>query len=96
MSETRDVARFIGWFDDAWQDTPTHDPKDAAANGVGDCIVCARPMTPDDVRTISVMYEDRRGGRSLFYRMHRTCGDSLTPREQGLYDEAVLDAFATL
>lgn len=95
VTRESNIRRFIGWFDDAAQEEPAYDPKWTAPNGLGDCIVCAGPLTGDNVRTVSVMWADRHGGRSLFYRMHRTCGDSLTDREHGLYDEAVLDAFAT-
>lgn len=84
MSETR---RYVGWFDSAEQETPAHDPLFTAP-----CIVCQRPMSEDDVRTVSLMWH--RGSASLFYRMHRTCGESLTEREAALYDGCVLDAFA--
>lgn len=91
MAEKRDMLRYVGWYDDASQDAPAYDPPHD-----GPCIVCNKPLTPDDVRTCSLMWEDRSGGKSLFYRLHRTCGDGLSEKEVALYDGAVLDSMPLL
>lgn len=88
---TRDMRQFVGWYDRADQTEPTHEPVFP-----GPCIACLKPMTPDDVRTISLMWEDRAHHRSVFYRMHRTCAVAMSDREQAAYDETVLDAMPTL
>ena len=80
------LTQYIGWYDSPEQTTPTHDPPHD-----GPCIVCVKPLKPDDVRTISVLYQG--GNKSLFYRMHKSCALTLTPKEEAMYDGAVLDAF---
>ncbi len=86
-----DPRSFIGWFDDPSQTKPVHDPPHDAK-----CPVCVKPITPDDVRTICLMWADRKGGKSVFYRMHRTCAVSLSDREKQVFDGMVLDAMPTL
>ena len=86
-----DMLQFVGWFDSAEQTEPTYEPPFP-----GPCIVCMKPMSADDVRTYSLMWADRAYNKSVFYRMHRTCAESLTPAELGAYDGAVLDAIPTL
>lgn len=85
MSQPLDLQRFVGWYDDASQKEPTHDPAHD-----GPCIVCIKPLTPDNVRTVSVLAEG--GTRSLFYRLHRTCAEALSERDAGDLDEAVMNA----
>jgi len=76
----------IGYFTDARQAAPTYDPpKDAP------CLICERPITPDDVRTISVLWQN--GDTSLFYRVHKSCHEILTAEESGKLDGLVLDCF---
>lgn len=88
---TSDMLRFVGWYDGADQATPTHEPEFP-----GPCIACLKPMSVDDVRTISLMWQDKSHGRSLFYRMHRTCAEAMGEAERNAYDGAVLDAMPTL
>lgn len=78
------VIGLVGWYDRADQDTPTYDPPHE-----GPCPVCGGALGPDSVRTVSVLYAD--GVRSLFYRLHRACGDRLTQVEEGRLDAAVLE-----
>jgi hypothetical protein len=77
--------RYVGWYDRADQTEPTFDPGNVP------CVVCHQPWTKDTVRTVCVTWQDRHVHQSLFYRMHRTCADSLTPKEVELYDGTVLD-----
>lgn len=86
-----DMLQFVGWYDSAEQSEPTYSPPFP-----GPCIVCLKPMTPDDVRTINVMWEDKAHSKSAFYRMHRTCGEAMSDREASVYDGVVLDAMPTL
>lgn len=80
MSANSGVIAF-GWYDRADQKEPTYDP------GLVDCPVCHALVTQDNVRTISLLHDDR---RSLFYRMHRTCAEGLTEDQRDYYDEAVM------
>ena len=86
-----DFLKFIGWYDSAEQDEPTHAPVFP-----GPCIVCMKPMTAEDVRTVNLMWQERTHDRSVFYRTHRTCAESLSAAEHASYDGAVLDAMPHL
>lgn len=79
------TSKYVGWYDAAGQSEPTFDPGPTTP-----CVVCHKSLTPDNVRTISVMWQQERT-QSLFYRMHRTCSETLTDTERELYDGAVLD-----
>ena len=60
----------FGWFDDANQTEPSHDPPRDAP-----CLFCGTAIDGADVRTHSLMYRDEYGARSYFYRTHRSCAD---------------------
>jgi len=60
-----------GWFDDATQREPSHNPRVDAI-----CLFCGIAITPQDVRTHSLMYAGQYAARSYFYRTHRTCADA--------------------
>ena len=60
-----------GWFDDAAQISPTHEPARDAP-----CLYCGCEIGPDDVRTHSLVYRGEYAARSYFYRTHRTCAES--------------------
>lgn len=78
--------QFYGWFDDASQTTPTYEPPRDAG-----CPFCGFPITPDDVRTHSLMYQaPSYAKRSYFYRTHRTCDDN---SKEGM-DGFILDMIA--
>lgn len=63
------ASRIFGWFDTPGQTVPIFDPLLDAP-----CVYCGRAMTPDDVRTISML---RLGDtRSYFYRVHRSCDEA--------------------
>ena len=58
----------VGYFTTADQTTPAYDPPHDAP-----CLVCWRPLTPDDIRTVSLMPVGH--DASLFFRVHRTCAE---------------------
>lgn len=60
----------FGWFDDADQTTPSHDPPRDAP-----CLFCGFPIDESDVLTHSLMYRGEYAARSYFYRTHRTCSE---------------------
>jgi hypothetical protein len=63
---------FYGWFDDVAQREPTYDPPHDAP-----CLYCGRPISKDDVRTISLMtVGSAYAKRSYFYRTHRLCAEA--------------------
>lgn len=59
-----------GWFDDPDQTEPSYTPPRGAP-----CLFCGSPVTADDVRTHSLMYQGQYAARSYFYRTHRTCAE---------------------
>jgi len=85
------MTRFVGWFDDPSQTEPVSQPQFP-----GPCIACLQPMSEEDVRTINLMWADRKHGLSVFYRMHRTCAVSMSDRERNAYDAVVLEAMPSL
>ena len=79
--------QFYGFLEDK-SDTPVYEPPRDAP-----CPYCGEPITPDDVRTHTLMYaESSYAKRSYFYRTHRTCDDKRTT-ENGM-DGFVLDMIA--
>lgn len=70
----------VGFYDDPNQpiDQPTYDPPH-----LGPCPICQIPMTPDDQRTISIMYGTavEHSDRCYFYRAHRTCHEALSDQD---------------
>jgi hypothetical protein len=70
-----DLAQEVGYFSSPSPTTPTYDPT----KHDGPCAICRRPLTPNDVRTHSLMAKD--GSNSYFYRTHRTCHEALTPQQ---------------
>lgn len=70
--EPKGEQTFYGWYDDPGQpkDQPTYNPPFDAP-----CPYCGRPMTHDDIRTISIMMVHGYAKRSYFYRTHRTCDE---------------------
>lgn len=59
---------FYGWYDGPG-DTPDHEPPRDAP-----CPFCGSAITPDDVRTHSLMYSaPAYAKRSYFYRTHSSC-----------------------
>jgi len=77
--------RHLGYYTRA--DQPRHKPTfnpplDAP------CPICGRPLTKEDMRTISVMLQG--GTRSYFYRTHRTCHQALAAEEAQDLDDAVI------
>lgn len=62
---------FYGYFEDPSSEKPDYDPpKDAP------CPFCGKSITPDDVRTHSLMYGSQQyAKRSYFYRTHRSCDE---------------------
>ncbi len=81
--------RIYGWYNAADTTSPEYDPPHDAA-----CPCCGAPLKSDDVRTISLMWANRRDGRSYFYRAHRTCHEALTEAEQNALDGEIFDRVA--
>lgn len=68
------MNQFYGYYDDPDQpmEKPSYDPPHDAP-----CPYCGRSITPDDVRTHSLMYAGPMyAKRSYFYRTHRTCDEA--------------------
>lgn len=78
--------KIYGYYDSAAHNTPTYDPPHDAP-----CVICDKPITADNVRTIGMMMEDRKPPRSYFYRVHRTCHSGLNQDEQNAIDNKVWD-----
>lgn len=81
-----DISKYIGYFTSHNEQEPTYDPAHDSP-----CLLCDEPLREDDVRTISLMWQDN-AQRSYFYRVHRTCHEKLTTEEAGALDGRVLDA----
>ena len=80
--------RLWGWFDEAGQTEATYDPPHDAP-----CPYCLAPITPIDVRTHSIMYQDAAyAKRSYFYRTHRTCAQDARVRGDESMDGRIFDA----
>lgn len=73
----------LGYFTAPDQTTPAVDPPHNCP-----CPVCGEPLTPDDVRTVSVMPVG--GSVSAFYRLHRTCALALDAPHSSLLDDVAL------
>lgn len=76
-----------GYFDQADQLTPAHDPGLAV-----DCPVCHMPLARP-VATTSLMVPG--DVRSYFYRMHKACRDGLTEQQETNIDSILIDAIAS-
>jgi hypothetical protein len=75
---------FYGYFEDPASAVPDYDPPHDAP-----CPFCGHPISPDDVRTHSMMYTTPSyAKRSYFYRTHRTCAEKETDTAM---DNFVLD-----
>jgi hypothetical protein len=74
----------FGWYAAAGDKKPAHDP---GVEGI-DCPRCNKPLTTNDLRTISL--RELSGGHSLFYRLHRTCAEAMTHDETLVMDDFVL------
>jgi hypothetical protein len=76
-----------GWFDDASQGEPSHEPPHDAP-----CLFCGCKISADDVRTHSLMRQGQYAPRSYFYRTHRSCAER--DRGKSEMDGFVLDMIA--
>lgn len=74
----------FGFYTDPEQTDPTFDP---GVDGVP-CPACHKPLTRDDLRTVSLM--EIGGTRSLFYRLHKSCAVGLSREQQVDFDEQVM------
>lgn len=83
IADSKELA--VGWYSDARQKTPAHDP------GINvPCPHCGDTLTEEDVRTYSVMAHV--GVRSVFYRVHRTCDDKASEAEVRELDQRAMAA----
>ena len=76
-------AAHVGYYRSTRATEPDYDPPHDSP-----CPICGRPVTTDDVRTVSLMSERRRF--SVFYRLHRTCGNDSAPAALVACDENAL------
>jgi hypothetical protein len=77
--------KIYGWFGSASQTEPAYNPPFDAA-----CLICGASLKPDDVRTISLMWQS--GAKSaLFYRVHSSCHNALSREQQDVLDGEILD-----
>lgn len=81
----------FGWFDNASQTTPAHDPGPS-----GLCPVCCWPVEQHSIDnplvTISVMLEDpAKRNRSYFFRAHKLCWEKQTEYQQKLIESSIID-----
>lgn len=60
----------VGYFACDASTEPEYDPPHD-----GPCLVCWKPLTADNVRTISLTPAER-AVASVFFRVHRTCAES--------------------
>jgi hypothetical protein len=90
-----------GYYSDPSQTKPEFDPGIEVP-----CIICAKDLTADDIRTISLMaisdvehdaegLSFKRDNRSYFYRVHRSCHESLTEEQRTKVDGLLIDAIAS-
>lgn len=81
---------FYGYFEDATPGAkPDYDPPHD-----GPCLFCGKPITPEDVRTHSLMFASRSyAQRSYFYRTHRTCAEKFDPAHTSM-DDTILEMIA--
>ena len=81
----RRLSGLIGYFDvcDRDQTTPTYDPSPHCQ-----CLVCMRTLCPPMV-TVSLM--PKGGRRSLFFRAHKVCWESLSDDGQRTYEGSIID-----
>jgi hypothetical protein len=85
MSEMK-LHELVGYFDSPEQTEPAHDPGLEVP-----CVVCWEPLAAPMV-TLSLMWADRSGDKSLFYRAHKDCWSTLDEDEQERYDRSILEA----
>lgn len=85
MTELND--ELVGYFTDSTQEEPAYDPPHDAP-----CLVCWRPLTADDVRTISMLAFG--AAVSVFFRVHRTCCEE-DPETVERIEHAILNGKAT-
>lgn len=75
---------FYGFFDGDPNEPASNPPRDAP------CPFCGYPVTPDDVRTHSLMYAgETYAKRSYFYRTHKSCAE--TDPTHTAKDDFILD-----
>ena len=73
-----------GWHAAAAVGVQAYDPPHDAP-----CPYCGRPLTGDDVRTITFVTFER-PHRRFFYRMHRTCDtDASADQQQAVFDGVI-------
>lgn len=76
--------QFYGWYDDATQpaDQPSYEPPRDTP-----CLFCGKRITPEDVRTHSLMRVSATyAKRAYFYRTHRTCDERNDTMDGAIFD----------
>jgi hypothetical protein len=75
----------VGWYDDAAQTTPTHDPGLAVP-----CPLCGDLLNTEPRTTISVMPKDG-AKRSAFFRAHKRCWNAASEAQRVSIESDVID-----
>jgi hypothetical protein len=78
-----------GYYDSPSQIRPVFDP---GTRGVP-CPNCGNELNEVDLRTISLMVPN--DSRSYFYRVHKSCHESLNERQQTNLDSLLIDAICS-
>jgi hypothetical protein len=81
----------FGWFGDAAQTEPEHDPGPDAP-----CPICGhsvgRHSVDNPIKTISLMVEDPAKRRnSFFFRAHKRCWEMVSDHERSMVESALID-----
>lgn len=81
----------FGWFGDASQTEPEHDPGFDAP-----CPICihavGRHSVDSPIKTISLMVEDPAKRRnSFFFRVHKRCWEMVSNHERNMVESSLID-----
>jgi hypothetical protein len=81
----------FGWFGDAAQTEPEHDPGFDAP-----CPICIHPVgrhsVDNPIKTISLMVEDPAQRRnSFFFRAHKRCWEMVSDHERSMVESSLID-----
>lgn len=84
-------ADVFGWFGDAAQTEPEHDPGFDAL-----CPICIHPVgrhsEDNPIKTISLMVEDPSKRRnSFFFRAHKRCWEMVSDHERRMVESSLID-----
>ena len=83
----KQLNKHLGYYEGKEAKIPTYDP------GLDtECPVCFKKLTEDNLRTIGFLSEKAyKQNRSYFYRVHKSCHESLNEDQQNLLDSSFVD-----